>query len=134
MTERRLLFVYGNDSGAVNGFIHWVHKIVSPATYGCRLCALTYGHLGQRAAWAQALSTLGMASEFLHRDEAIARYGQGQPPFPAVFVVEPRGLTQLINKQEIESCGDLDALIALLLARCEPMLERSSAGSSVSRS
>jgi hypothetical protein len=117
MSERRLLFVYGNDSGAVNGVIHYLHKIVSPSTYDCRLCGLTYGPLGQRAAWAQAVSALGASSEFLHRDEAIARYGRDQPPFPAVFAIEPHGLTQLITKHEIESCRDLDALIALLRAR-----------------
>ena len=120
MSEHRLLFVYGNDSGAVNGLIHFVHKVVSPSTYDCRLCGLTYGPLGQRAAWSQALSTLGMPTEFLHRDEAIARYGREQPPFPAVFAVEAHGLTQLIGKTEIESCRDLDALITLLRARTAP--------------
>ena len=120
MSERRLLFIYGNDSGAVNGLIHYIHKVVSPSTYDCQLCGLTYGPLGQRAAWAHALSTLGMSSEFLHRDEAIARYGGDQPPYPAVFAVESHGLTQLITKHEIESCRDLDALITLLRARSVP--------------
>lgn len=117
MSERRLLFVYGNDSGAVNGLIHYIHKIVSPSTYDCRPCGLTYGPLGQRAAWVQALSTLGVSSELLHRDDAIARYGHEQSPFPAVFAVESHGLTQLITKQEIESCRDLESLITLLRAR-----------------
>ncbi len=117
MSERSLLFVYGNDSGALNGLLHAVHKIVSPSTYDCRLCGLTYGLLGQRAAWGQALSALGMKSEFLHRDEMIARYGNDQPPLPAVFTVEIGRLALLISKAEIESCHDLDALIALLQAR-----------------
>src|SRR5262245_13075573 len=117
MSTRRLLFVYGNDSGALNGLIHTVHKIVSPSTYDCRLCALTYGPLGQRAAWAQAVSTLGIESEFLHRDEMVARYGQAHSPLPAVFTVESGRLTQLVPKQEIDGCRDLDALIALLRRR-----------------
>ena len=117
MSERRLLFVYGNDSGLVNGLVHYVHKIVSPSTYDCRLCGLSYGPLGQRAAWAEALSSLGIKSEFLHRDEMIARYGHDQPPLPAVFTVEAGRLAPLISKAEIASCRDLDALIALLRAR-----------------
>jgi hypothetical protein len=117
MSERRLLFVYGHDGGALNGLVHYVHKIVSPSTYDCRLCGLTYGPLGQRAAWAQALSTLGMKSEFLHRNEMIARYGRDQLPLPAVFTVEGDRLVPQISKQEIEGCRDLDALIALLRAR-----------------
>jgi hypothetical protein len=46
----RLLFVYAGDSGAVNGLVHYVHKIVSPATYECHLCALTDGRRSSRCA------------------------------------------------------------------------------------
>jgi hypothetical protein len=122
MSEGRLLFVYGNDGGVVNGLIHHLHKLVSPATYDCRLCGLTYGWLGQRAAWTRALAGLGVESELLHRDEMIARSGRDQPPLPAVFSVEAGRATLLITKQEIEGCADLDAVIALVQARAASRL------------
>ena len=115
--SRRLVFVYGNDSGAVNGLIHYVHKIVSPSTYDCRLCGLTYGPLGERAQWTRALASLGVNSDFLHRDEMIEKHGRDQAPLPAVFVVENGVLDVLITKTEIEACSDLEALIAMLQAR-----------------
>ena len=112
-----LLFVYGGDSGVTSGLIHYVHKIVSPATYTCSLCALTYGPLGRRTAWTRALSNLSIDSNFLHRDEMIQHHGPDQPPLPAVFIVEEGRTALLIAKQELDACPDLDALIALLQAR-----------------
>jgi hypothetical protein len=118
MNGRTLLFVYGNDSGVVNSVIHAIHKIVSPATYTCNLCALTYGPLRPRAAWSRALAKLGAETMFLHRDEMLARYGRDQPPLPAVFVLEGDRPTLLISKAEIAGCSDLDALIARLETAC----------------
>lgn len=113
----RLLFVYSGDSGAVQGLIHYVHKIVSPATYGCHLCALTYGPIGRRPAWKRALDTLGIESEFLHRDELVARYGPDHPPLPAIFIVRDGHRDALVTKSEIDGCLDLDLLIELLHER-----------------
>ena len=114
---RRLLFVYGNDSGTVNGLIHYVHKIVSPSTYSCSLCALTYGPMGKRAAWSNGLASLGVAADFLHRDEMVRLHGHDHPPLPAVFEVSGETPVLLIAKSEIDACRDLDALIGLLEAR-----------------
>jgi hypothetical protein len=112
-----LLFVYANDAGAIPGLIHYVHKIVSPSTYECRLCALTHGPLGRRAAWKRALDELSIPCEFLHRDELLARHQVRDPALPVVFVVREGRLGPLISKSEIEACGDLDAIIALLQER-----------------
>jgi hypothetical protein len=112
-----LLFVYAGDSGVVNGLVHYVHKIVSPSTYECHLCALTDGPLGRRPAWSRALAELAPDAAFLHRDELRRRYGADQPPLPAVFVLRDGRPELLIGKTEIEACADLDALIALLQAR-----------------
>ena len=115
----RLLFVYAADSGAVQALIHVVHKIVSPSTYPCSLCALTYGPLGQRAAWKRALADLGVDSEFLHRDELHQRYGADHAALPAVFRIVDGRPAPLIAKPELDACRDLDALIALVEARLE---------------
>lgn len=42
-TTTTLIFVYNAKSGLISAFGDMVHKIVSPATYPCSLCALTYG-------------------------------------------------------------------------------------------
>ena len=38
----RLVFVYNANAGLVAGMLDSVHKVVSPATYPCSLCAVTY--------------------------------------------------------------------------------------------
>jgi hypothetical protein len=116
-TRARLLFAYAGDSGAVSGLIHYVHKIVSPATYGCHLCALTYGPMGRHAAWKHALDALAIESEFLHRDELVARHGPDQPPLPAIFIVRGDRREVLVTKTEIDGCRDLESLIELLRER-----------------
>jgi hypothetical protein len=112
-----LLFVYAGDSGIANGLVHYVHKIVSPSTYECHLCALTDGPLGRRAAWSRALAELAPDATFLHRDELRRRYGTDHAPLPAVFVLRDGRLDPLITKAEIDACADLDALISLLRTR-----------------
>jgi hypothetical protein len=111
-----LVFVYAGDSGAVNGLVHYVHKIVSPSTYECHLCGLTDGPLGRHKAWSRALAELAPDAKFLHRDELRRQYGM-QPALPAVFALRDGRPELLISKAEIDACADLDALIALLRIR-----------------
>ena len=47
MTDRpsrvELLFVYNADTGLFNTVADAAHKILSPSTYSCNLCKVTYG-------------------------------------------------------------------------------------------
>ncbi|SHL98742.1 hypothetical protein [Hymenobacter psychrotolerans] len=84
MTE--LLFVYNANGGALNGLLDTLHKTLSPSTYSCSLCALTYGAFTIRPEWAAFLRQLPVTSVFLHRDELRAQHPEliGQP-LPAAF-------------------------------------------------
>ena len=42
-----LIFIYNAKSGIGNAFIDWAHKIISPKTYDCNLCSITYNNLGK---------------------------------------------------------------------------------------
>ena len=50
-SENRLLFVYNADSGLFNTMADIGHKIFSPQTYSCLLCALTHGYFRERDEW-----------------------------------------------------------------------------------
>ena len=43
-----LIFVYNANGGFFNGFSDYIHKLVSPKTYECSLCAITYDNLGMK--------------------------------------------------------------------------------------
>ena len=102
-----LVFVYNADSGLFSVLSDAVHKLVSPATYTCSLCALTHSHVGMRRRWRNFIEDLEVGSEFLHADELAARYGVHTVPLPAVFRRGDAGLELLLNKSDLDACGTL---------------------------
>ena len=114
-----LIFVYAVDGGLFNGVTHYAHKIISPSTYPCNLCAVTNGMLGTKREWADFIRGLGLKTEFLHRDEFVEAYPEAQQnSLPAVFLSAGDGdLHALITSSEINEFRELSALISLLSDR-----------------
>ena len=109
-----LLFVYNADSGVFRELKDYVHKAVSPSTYDCPLCALTYGSTGMKKRWKNFLNDLDVKLEFLHRDEMAKKYPDVAVRLPAVFIQSGHSLNLLINAGEIGLCRDLEELMDLL--------------------
>jgi hypothetical protein len=114
-TAPTLVFVYNADSGVFNTLADAAHKIFSPRTYACHLCALTHTSVRMRGEWKQFLEGLGRPLEFLHADELAARYGLKGVPLPAVFTREGAGLKALAGADSINACRTLDELQRLVL-------------------
>ena len=49
--ERELILVYNADSDLFSLIKDALHKILSPSTYQCNLCSLTFGMIGMRDEW-----------------------------------------------------------------------------------
>ena len=113
----RLIFVYNADSGLFNTVTDIAHKILSPDTYACNLCALTHGHFTVRAEWVAFLKTLDADCEFLHRDEFTERYGVRDTDLPAIFRKNDAGLQLWIDAATLRATESLDALKRLLTDR-----------------
>ena len=114
-TAPTLVFVYNADSGVFNTMADAAHKIFSPRTYACNLCALTYGAVSMRGEWKQFLEGLGRPLEFLHADELASRYGLQGVPLPAVFTRDGAGLKLLAGADSVNACRTLDELKRLVL-------------------
>lgn len=114
-TGPALVFVYNADSGVFNTLADAAHKIFSPRTYACNLCALTHTSVRMRGEWRQFLDGLGRPLEFLHADELEARYGLKGVGLPAVFTKEGGGLTALAGAGSINACRTLDELKRLII-------------------
>lgn len=111
----KILFVYNADSGFLNGIKDLVHKNISPATYGCRLCALTYNNLGMVSEWKHFWKGLGKTVEFLHRDELEKLYKLKEVPLPAAFIHCQTGGTRLwLDAEAMNSCATLEDLKQLV--------------------
>ena len=113
-----LVFVYNADSGVFNTLADVAHKIFSPQTYACNLCALTHSTFGMRDEWKRFLDGLDRPLDFLHADELAARYGLSGIPLPAIFRREGERLESLVGADAINDCRALDDLKRLVLEAC----------------
>ena len=108
-----LILVYNAKGGLLNGLRDAVHKLLSPATYPCSLCALTYSAVSMRGAWRQFLDSLGMPVMFLYRDEFERDLDRSGVGLPAILLggdgPEPH---VLLSGDALRSLPDLPALIA----------------------
>lgn len=114
-TRPGLVFVYNADSGVFNALSDVAHKIFSPQTYGCNLCALTHSALGMRGEWRRFLDGLGRPLEFLHADEFGARYPAAAVRLPTIFERNGEDLKEFIGADAINACRTMDDLKQLIL-------------------
>lgn len=114
----RLLFAYNADSGLFNALADIGHKLFSPSTYACRLCALTHGLLTERAGWRAFIASLEADCEFLHRDELRRRYPGLAVELPAVLRVTAAGPAVCVDAPTLSACRSLPDLKAVILLRC----------------
>ena len=96
---------------------------MSPATYQCNLCALTYGSLGMKGTWARFVDGLGVPVEFLHRDELRERHGLEDVFLPAVLLRDSSGISVLITAEEINVLWTLEELKGLVSTRVGELRE-----------
>lgn len=103
---RRILIVYNADSGLVAGALDTLHKLVSPATYPCRLCEVSYGLLGMKRAWRATLDALSIPVAFFHRDDC----PHAGIALPAILLEAEGQLTELVSATDFASIDSLEAL------------------------
>ncbi len=108
---KKLIFVYNGDTGLVNGVMHYLHKRISPKTYPCQLCGVIYDGMSVNSDWLAFVKTLGVPTEFLHRDEYEQRYGESSHAWPAVLLQEDNQSTQVvISATDFSDIGDRASL------------------------
>jgi len=109
--KKSLVFVYNADSGLFNTLTDIAHKVFSPSTYECNLCAITHSHFSMRTAWSEFLETLQAELEFLHRDELYKQYNLQDIELPAIFLKQNEGkLDVAVTANEINACENMDDL------------------------
>lgn len=113
-----VIFVYNAESGLINGLKDAIHKLISPSTYTCNLCAITFGPLGMHDEWRDFVARLDRPVEFLHRDELSAQYGIDDVDLPAAFTKSAEGkLSPLFDSETLNGFTSLSELKSALLNR-----------------
>jgi hypothetical protein len=121
--EKILVFVYNADSGVFRELKDYVHKAVSPSTYGCNLCAITFGRLGMNKDWKNFVEGLDLPVEFLHRDEFADQYPSIDVQFPAASVKRGSDINLLIAHTEINRAKSVEDLVQLVTAKVKKLRE-----------
>jgi hypothetical protein len=123
--SRQLIIVYNANAGLLAGALDSLHKLFAPATYPCKLCALTYGLLAMKREWRHFLDGLGMELVFHHRPDFRAAFPtQSDWPLPLIALANEGGMDQLVSADDFALLGDLPALMALVRKRLDEQEER----------
>jgi hypothetical protein len=112
--QSTLIFVYNAASGLFNTMTDIAHKILSPSTYSCNLCAITYGLVTEKEEWREFIEQLEIPVEFLHRDEFELQYGATQSHYPVVLKRDGEAINVLLPPEEINCCKDIAELRQLI--------------------
>lgn len=115
MSRGTLLFVYNADEGVLAAIGDAVHKLVSPETYPCSLCAVSYGAVRMRPEWRAYLKELPYELRFHHRPDFRRAYpALADLPLPAILMDEGAGPRTLLDAVALDRIGSVKELIVAL--------------------
>ena len=114
--ESELIFVYNAKSGMVNELLDFAHKIVSPSTYNCNLCAISYGNFTMKKKWSDYISSLPVRSTFTYKDK-VSEYGYNNIELPSIIFRNGSRSKVIISSEEINKLKKIDQLINILSDR-----------------
>ncbi|NBR07766.1 MAG: hypothetical protein EBT92_18660 [Planctomycetes bacterium] len=106
-----LVFVYNADRGFFNLMADISHKVLSPSTYPCNLCALTHGAFSMRKEWRDFLNKIKPPLTFMHRDEFRKEF-KLEDALPAIFIKDLRtdNLRPFIDAATLKTLTGLEDL------------------------
>ena len=108
----KLIFVYNSDGTIASLIKDTAHKLVSPKTYPCNLCRITYPGVTMQEEWQNFIQSLSHEVVFLHRDEFHKQYPEKKDvQLPATFTENSAGLGLLIPHTEINKASNVKELI-----------------------
>jgi hypothetical protein len=107
------IFVYNADSGVLNTAFDFAHKIISPDTYECSLCMLTYGSFTEKKVWKKFREEAQWDFEFLHKDQFERKNGT-QFDYPIILEEIGDGFEVVLASAEMDSIYDVETLIEIL--------------------
>ncbi|WP_291865989.1 GTPase [Maribacter sp.] len=116
----KLIFVYNANSGWYNSVLDSFHKVVSPNTYACSLCDITYGVFSENELWKNFRESSNIKMEFLHKDEFTKKYNISRVALvecPVILKSVKGKLESFITADEINNLKEAQNLIDVLNTR-----------------
>lgn len=109
-----ILFIYNANSGKLNAILDAGHKLFSPSTYQCSLCALTYDTFIENIIWKTFRKESRLNMEFYHKDEFELKFPNVKMVYPTILKLENHQLTSVLTNNVMNEIADTEALIQRL--------------------
>lgn len=119
---REFIFVYNANGGIFASVVDFGHKILSPSTYNCRLCYLTFGTFSMKEEWKAFLERLPGQKFFYHKDTFAKNFAFEEGAYPAIFISDGSRAYLLASRAQINGCSNLAQLQDLVLRNTEQLL------------
>lgn len=116
----KLLFIYNANSGARNAILDSMHKVLSPTTYDCNLCDITFGVISENKTWKKFRQASKQEMVFLHKNEFVKKYASKfghKFTFPIILVEGKHGLEVVISTEELNQLKTAHGLVRLVKER-----------------
>lgn len=113
----KLIFVYNANSGWYNSVVDSLHKMVSPNTYACSLCDITYGVFSENELWKNFRESSNTEMEFLHKDEFVKKYKTSTivpVEYPVILISIKGELEPFMTAEKINNLKEAQDLITTL--------------------
>ena len=110
---KKIIFIYNANSSLFSTITDTIHKTVSPATYQCNLCRITYGTLTMKKDWQNFIASLPYEVEFLHKDQVAKKYPQIKT-FPVILFHDQEAIKILIPTDKINQAATIEDLKILI--------------------
>ena len=109
-SQDTIYFIYNAKGDAFSVIGDFFHKSLSPKTYPCKLCDLSYGPIMKKKVWKDFLDTLDIDYKFLYKNE-IGEFSNRIDELPVILIGKKDNVEILLSKEEIDRSKDIYALI-----------------------
>lgn len=113
----KLLFIYNANSGKLNALFDAGHKLFSPSTYKCSLCALTYDTFTENTVWKTYRKESNIDMVFYHKDEFENVFPKETFQYPVILQEKNNHFLEFISNKSIRSIEEIEDLIKLIRSK-----------------
>ena len=104
-------FVYNANDDFFSVLGDFFHKSLSPNTYNCDLCQLTYGPISKKKQWKKFLTSLEYNYTFIYKNQNNQLLNNINS-FPIILFEYKNDIEVLLSTNELNDCKNLDELIS----------------------
>ena len=107
----KLVFIYNANSGKLNALFDIGHKLMSPTTYNCSLCALTHDVFKENIIWKEFRKESHFDMAFYHKDEFEAEFPNVNVRYPAVLKFQDNSFLSVLSPDVINDIQNIEEFI-----------------------